>query len=335
MNISLARRTWRAAALLAWMMTLANAPGSATHIGPRHNIDQRSGSSPPTHLYEAQGGSVVAYSLAADGLPMKATDWQLNGGRRDAYGIGFDGAGDLYVSDGLLNQVRVYAPGASGDDLPVRTIPLPGPGCTMAVNKAAYVFVTVLIGGFLCGSTVYVYAPVVGPLSEAWVPQPIHAITNTKYAFFFDLITDSQGRLYAAPASTDIYVYNDPVNEWQFPNEDLVKKPDDGQDIYPPIAIGKDDGDLYMQFAPFRPRGWGGGDHAKRSLTTDKPDVLSYTRECNGSGGFGIENGLAVDQNYLMFTCWSESGLFVYHNLPGHQEPVEVLPGGIGILLWP
>jgi hypothetical protein len=253
-------------------------------------------------LYEAQGGSVVAYPLAADGLPAKTPDWRLNGGLRDAYAIGFDGAGDLYVSDFLLNQVRIYAWGASADDVPVRTIPLPGPGCTMAVNKTGYVFVTVSIG-IGCGSTVYIYAPVTGPLPQAWVPQPIHTITNTKYAFFDDLVTDSQGRLYAAPASTDIYVYNDPVNEWQSPNEDFVKKHDDGQDIYPPVAIGKDDGDLYMQFLPFRQRGWDGGDHARRSLSSKKRDILSYTRECNEGGERGIENSLAVSQNYLMFTC--------------------------------
>jgi hypothetical protein len=282
-------------------------------------------------LYEAQGGSVVAYPLAEDGLPAKTPDWRLNGGLRDAYAIGFDGAGNLYVSDFLLNQVRIYAWGASADDLPVRTIPLPGPGCTMAVNKAGYVFVTVSIG-IGCGSTVYIYAPVTGPLPQAWVPQPIHTITNTKYAFFDDLVIDSRGRLYAAPVSTDIYVYNDPVNEWQSPNEDLVKQHPE-YDIYAPIAVGQEDGDLYMQTAVLRQRGWEG--HAKRSLSVKRPDVLSFSRECNGSGSFGIENSLAVNQNYLMYTCWSEPGLFVYRNLPGHQDLVEALPGGVGVLLWP
>jgi len=180
----------------------------------------------------------------------------------------------------------------------------------MAVNKTGYVFVTVSIG-IGCGSTVYIYAPVMGPLPQAWLPQPIHVITNAKYAFFDDLIIDSQGRLYAAPISTDIYVYNDPVNEWQAPNEDLVKKHDDGQDIYAPIAIGKDDGDLYMQFMPFFGRGWGGGDHARRSLSSRKPDGLSYTRECSEENSFGLEYSLAVNENYLMLTCWSEPGLFV------------------------
>jgi|HubBroStandDraft_2_1064218.scaffolds.fasta_scaffold597125_1 hypothetical protein len=76
-----------------------------------------------------------------------------------------------------------------------------------------------------------------------------------------------------------------------------------------PIAIGQDDGDLYMQTAVLRQRGWEG--HAKRSLSVKRPDVLSFSRECNGSGSFGIENSLAVNQNYVMYTCWSEPRLFV------------------------
>jgi hypothetical protein len=284
-------------------------------------------------LYEAQGGSVVSYPLAADGLPATTPDWRLNGGLREAWAIAFDGAGNLYVSDVILNQVRVYARGASADDLPARIIPLPGPGCALTVNKAGYVFTTFEIDGLACSPTVSIYAPVMGPLPSAWVPQPIQTITIPD-PDVFDLITDSRGRLYAAPFGIDIFVYNDPVNEWQAPNEHLVKQRGE-VGILAPIAIGEDDRNIYFQIIRTLPNGWSGGNHAKRSLTTKSPDRQSPTRECNGGGQDGIEYSLAVNQNYLMFTCWSEAGLFVYRNLPGHQNLVEALPGGIGLLLWP
>src|SRR5580692_5722646 len=212
MNVLRVCQHWRAAALLASVLTLANSPSAATHVGPRRHIAQFGGPSSATHLYEAQGGSVVSYPLAADGLPATTPDWRLNGGLREAWAIAFDGAGNLYVSDGGRNQVRVYARGASADDLPARIIPLPGPGCAMAVNKAGYLFTTYEVNGFACSPTVSIYAPVMGPLSSAWFPQPIHTITID--GLVDDLVTDSRGRLYVAPVSTDIFVYNDPVDEW-------------------------------------------------------------------------------------------------------------------------
>jgi hypothetical protein len=139
MNIRLARRCWRAAVLLVCVLAPANSPGATTHVAARHNIVQPGDSSPATRLYEARGSAgVVGYPLAADGLPATTPDWQLNGGLREAWAIAFDGAGYLYVSDAVLDQVRVYAPGASGNDLPVRIIPLPGGGCAMTVDPAGW-----------------------------------------------------------------------------------------------------------------------------------------------------------------------------------------------------
>ena len=120
--------------------------------------------------------------------------------------------------------------------MPARIIPLPGPGCAMAVNKAGYVFTTYEVDGIGCSPTVSIYAPVMGPLPSAWVPQPIHAITIANWPTVIDLITDSRGRLYVAPIGTDIFVYNDPVNEWQAPNEDLVKQRGEGE-ILEPISL--------------------------------------------------------------------------------------------------
>jgi hypothetical protein len=172
-----------------------------------------------------------------------------------------------------------------------------------------------------------------GPLPAAWVPQPIRAITIPD-PDVVDLITDSRGRLYVAPYYFDIFVYNDPVNEWQAPNEHLVKQRGEGE-LVNPIAIGEDDRSIYFKIIRYLPHGWSGGNHAQRSLTTKRPDRWSPTRECSEDGSYGGEYSLAVNQNYLMFTCWSEPGLLVYHNAPGRQELVEALPGGIGLLLWP
>src|SRR5580658_7169253 len=100
MKMCLARRCLRAVALLALVFVFARSPGATAPVDFRDHAANWNGPSiPATHLYEAQGGSVVAYPLAADGMPAKTPDWRLNGGLQDAYGIGFDGAGDLYVSD--------------------------------------------------------------------------------------------------------------------------------------------------------------------------------------------------------------------------------------------
>src|ERR1700722_9038037 len=88
-----------------------------------------------THLYEALGQYIVAYPLSKDGFPVRSPDWGLRGGLRGAIWVGFDGAGYLYVSDAVLNQVRIYAPGASGDAEPVRVIPLPARGWPSAGAK--------------------------------------------------------------------------------------------------------------------------------------------------------------------------------------------------------
>src|SRR3984957_7324744 len=172
MKIRLACQCRRAAALLASVLALANSPSAATHVAPRDHTAQHGGASSATHLYEAQGGSVVAYPLNADGLPAQTPDWRLNGGLLEAWAVAFDGAGYLYVSDAAVNQVRVYAPGASGDDLPVRIIPLPGPGCAVAVNKAGYVFTTFIEEEEACSPAIAIYAPVMEPLDAASIPQP-------------------------------------------------------------------------------------------------------------------------------------------------------------------
>jgi hypothetical protein len=166
------------------------------------------------------------------------------------------------------------------------------------------------------------------------VPRPIQTLTIPSFPTIFDLITDKQGRLYIAPIGTDIYIYNDPVNEWQSPNEDMVAQ---GREytIYEPIALNEDDSYLYMQTLIITRGPEDGADHAARSLLAQKPDKISLSSACNDDGYQGLEYSLAVNRNYLMFTCWDYPALFVLHNRPGRQKAVETLQGGNGLLLWP
>src|ERR1700722_5938455 len=136
MRFRLARRFLCSLGLLVCIFALASPTFAApARLGQAAQSNGRT--NPATHLYEAQGGSVVGYPLNADGLPATTPDWRLNGGLRDAYAIAFDCAGNLYVSDFALDQVRVYAQGASADELPLRTIPLPGPGARWQSIKPA------------------------------------------------------------------------------------------------------------------------------------------------------------------------------------------------------
>ncbi len=131
----------------------------------------------------------------------------MNGGLRSAVWVGFDGSGYIYVSDAGLDQVRVYAPGASGDAAPVRIIPLTGPGCALSVDKAGYVFATVLVDGFDCGARVMVYAPGAG--LGPTVTLPIHTIVTTANEYLSDIVIDGAGELYIETAG-EVWYYEDP-----------------------------------------------------------------------------------------------------------------------------
>ena len=286
-----------------------------------------------THLYEARGENVVAYPLNKDGLPARSPDWELSGGLSGAIWVGFDGAGYLYVSDAVLNQVRIYAPGASGDAEPVRVIPLPGSGCAMAVDKSGYVFATVLVNDFLCGTNVAVYAPLADS-PGASVPVPIQTISMPSQPYLFEMVVDSSGRLYLT-GGRSIYVYNDPVNEWQAPSQTIIPTGAE-YSIFAPIAVEADNGDVYFQTQLQCCGRWENVDaHAARSLSGAGLDRITESLRCSESGEFGSEYSLAVNQNYLMYTCEDPNALFVAHNRPGHQKVVESLPSGYGLLLWP
>ena len=75
--------------------------------------------------------------------------------------------------------------------------------------------------------------------------------------------------------------------------------------------------------------------HAARSLSGLGLDRITESLNCDDDGEFGGEYSLAVNQNWLMYTCEDPNVLFVSHNRPGRQEAVEKLPGGYGLVLWP
>lgn len=257
----------------------------------------------------------------------------MNGGLRSAVWVGFDGSGYIYVSDAGLDQVRVYAPGASGDAAPVRIIPLTGPGCALSVDKAGYVFATVLVDGFDCGARVMVYAPGAG--LGPTVTLPIHTIVTTANEYLSDIVIDGAGELYIETAG-EVWYYEDPINRWQSPTRIIHAESFAEYALYPPIATEASTGDLYFQAIAINyPRFWWLADHASRSFTTTSPDRLSVSRECSENGGFGFEYALAVNKHYLMFTCEGNGELLVYRNRSGAQRAVERLPGGRGLLLWP
>jgi hypothetical protein len=289
-----------------------------------------------THLYEARGSNIVAYPLNGDGLPSATPDWQLTGGLEGGSWLGIDGAGYIYVSDGNLDQVRVYAPGASGAAPPVAVIPVPGSSCAIAVNRAGYVFLTLDEGGGFCFPSIAVYAPVVVGAPNAWLPEPIHTIAPDTGAAIEDMVVDGSGRLHIA-AGTHVFVYDDPVDAWQSPSRVLHNQPTEDS-IMAPIAVEPETQNLYLSTFINSVEGtpWGAADFGMRSLANTVPDVLTETRRCDSASyGAGLEYSLAVDRRYLMFTCQSPHYLMVYHNRSGRQHLVETLPAGAGLLLWP
>jgi hypothetical protein len=203
----------------------------------------------------------------------------------------------------------------------------------MAVNKAGYIFATVLIDGFSCSTTVLIYAPVTEQ-PATWLPQPIHTISMPMQPYLQDMVVDSSGRLYLTGGRA-IFIYDDPINDWQAPSQTVLPTGTE-YSIFPPIAVDSDNNDVYFQTQLRCCRPWQNVDvHAARSLSGVGRDRITESLNCDDDGEFGGEYSLAVNRNWLMYVCEDPNVLFVSHNRPGHQEAVEKLPGGYGLLLWP
>jgi hypothetical protein len=95
-------------------------------------------------------------------------------------------------------------------------------------------------------------------------------------------------------------------------------------------------GDVYFQTQLRCCRPWQNVDvHAARSRSGVGLDRVTESLKCNEGGELGLEYSLAVNHNYLMYTCEYPEALFVSPNRTGHQRVVESLPSGYGLLLWP
>jgi hypothetical protein len=231
-------------------------------------------------------------------------------------------------------QVRVYAPGASGDAIPVRTITVPpgGDPQSLAVDKAGDVFVT--YGNLF---TLLVYpagAHDVGSLPAT----PLLAFDPG--FLILDLVVDSAGRLYVTPPEGSILVYDNLVgsaraNPKHRPDRTIAARGNE-QGPFAPMAVEATTGDVYMQVVldNLRQR-WQANDWAARPAAggPDRPSASDFGYSPSGPDE---SQAMAVNTNYVMMTSYDPIALLVYKNTTGRQSrPVELLPPGYGIVLWP
>src|SRR3984957_10440355 len=294
---------------------------------PRHK-------SPSTHLYvTTPPATVVSYPLDKSGLPATMPDWQLKSALQSPRAVSLAGAGYIYVTDMGPGQVRVYAPGASGNAMPVRTITVPtgGQPQSLAADKAGDVFVT--YGNLL---TLLVYPAGAHDVGSV----PAAPLVAFKPGFLiYDLVVDSVGRLYVTPIEASIWVYDDLVssaraNPQHRPDRIIAAR---GQEEGPfaPMAVEATTGDVYMQVVldDFRQR-WQANDWAARPAAGG-PDRTSASDYGYSPSGPDESQAMVVNTKYVMMTSYDPIALLVYKNTTGRQgRPVESLPPGYGIVLW-
>ncbi len=290
-----------------------------------------------THLYLiTTSATIQAYPLNRLGLPSNKADWELSGGLSFPRYLALDGSGYLYVSDVSVNQVKVYAPGASGNDNPVRTITLPAPGQPeeLAVSKAGYVFLT-----YYDDLQVLVYAP--GAHDSGSKPADPVLMFSPGLNYIGSVVVDSAGRLYLASINGPIYVYNDLASELETHNfimPDRIITAEAGESgPYSPMTVDTATSSVYMQVVlddqPYR---WQANDWAERSIESTSPDRTSATRYGSGSGGLSYSFAMTANVNYVTFACYYCLATVVFRNETGRQaKAIETLPASYDVLLWP
>ena len=283
-------------------------------------------------LYVAGGifsrSGIVAFPLNARGLPYTTPDFQLVGGLKSPSSLAFDGQGYMYVSDDAY--VKVYAPGARGQDQPVRAINVNGPQW-VAVDNAGYVYV---VSGF---TTIDVFAPGAGPSS-----QPINTITVGGNNFVFGLAASPGGTVYAAGFPYPIiYEYNDPVHE-QTPDRTFTRPV---PDFSWPIGFDATQNRLYFREGVYFYDPWYEGEYGATnpdfspiSPSERAAPFIFQSNDCVDQGSSGtVESGVAANANYLMYSCDAGAGgVLVYKNAPGRHKLIERLNGyANGIVIGP
>jgi hypothetical protein len=282
------------------------------------------------HLYLAQGADIVGrvyrYPLRADGFPSKNPDGVLNLPFRYPGGIAIGPDGDLYVSssgtaNGCKNEskcfVEVFAPGASGNAVPIRILYVPAQPQYIAVDQDGYLDVSVLRG-----PGVYVYAP-----GASGNDRPVKEIASGA-----DALAASHGVAYIQTSDAVVGV---PEHASGQPTTFLYP-PGEGPSSN---GVATDWEQLYAAYyAPFRPNGYQFY-LAVGEYRLDRPG--RPFRVVKGSGcrvsaeGGALGYGLAAYKHYLFEQCIDAGGpagaVLVYDaEKVGWQAPLLELPGGNG-----
>ena len=303
------KRFARLAALVSMVLIGFNCAIAAAGT-PRVRHMLRPGSSGYGHLYAVSDnngkGGVVAFPFDVNGLPGTSPSGTLAGGLVEPISLGFDGAGYMYVSDG---SVKVYAPGASGNDQPVRSISVPAEPFWLAVDASGYVYV---VAGF---TSIEVFAPGAGPSSS-----PINTIPISS-DYLMGLAIDAAGTIYA-PGLFGIYIYKDPQHE-QGPDRTLhIPEQNVG-----PVAVDNEQGRFYYRQEATIYDPWQAGEFGALNVNLSPIRIprasewVFQSNKCYDGGSSGtLIGGLAVNTNYLMYTCLPTSSVLVYNNAPGRQR---------------
>jgi hypothetical protein len=215
----------RALAMLALILLVGCAgfgspgPSSLPAVGAASwhvRVPALRGPSAPGHLYVVDlfGSTVYRFRLQ-NGIPSSSPENTITGlANPNSLAVGPDG--DLYISD--RNGVKVFAPGASGNALPLRVLPA-NYVARIAVDASGYLYA----GVSGTPPLIAVYAPGAGG-----VDQPIQTIVaqgQESRVPDLGLATDAQGDLYASvdPGSSrapSIAVYGTPTT-----NPTIVREP--------------------------------------------------------------------------------------------------------------
>ena len=89
----------------------------------------------PKGLYLNEGGVVAIYAPTASGYAQPSQEFHVGTDGAGAVGLGVDPAGNMYVLDTTKNAIEEYAPDASGNATPIRTIA--GPKTAIVGNHAS------------------------------------------------------------------------------------------------------------------------------------------------------------------------------------------------------
>jgi len=304
-------------------------PPASTGIAPRGFT--------PGHLYVAQGtdipSRVYRFPLNADGLPSTTPDGVLKLPYRYPGSIAIGPDGSLFVADSgtayackteRLCAVNVYAPLASGNAKPTRSLRVPQQPLWIAVDERGYLDVSILQGG---GGVENVYAP-----SANGNDQPVNVI-NSDGA---NELGARRGILYVQSLRLGLGV-------------EAIGETNGKQPVYYTYGynysadgVATDDHTLYAQF--FQPRS-GGYFLATAEWRIGVPGPPFRTvigRGCKQSrSGGALGYGLAVYKKYLYEGCiallGASGGVLVYDlTKGGKQKPIEQLVGGnVGVAIGP